>query len=944
MKKTLRKVAAVIGLTMFVGSFLPTITANADVISSHGREAIQQISTCINSEGKDTLNVLYLVDESASLDRTDPSALRVGGLQASLEQFRNVAEDRPYFTVNREIATFGNTYTRQKNWDVLDKGQLDSDLGWIQNKVPGLKNGKATDWKLALTSAYADFQQKLTPSSCNIMVWFTDGAINVSDDGAKTVQAMRDICGTDPATGGNPSDSAIISKFRNSGINIQGVLLKNENSSDEDKQGMTYFTPILEGLGQVDSNYFFKNGKSFSLKCGQDSGAYGVVQTIQDPLDIIWFPVPFNCLATNGRILPVVNGRVNVDPGMTRFQVTTPAAGFSLKNGSATIAQDKNASMGDVQVNELGQSKTIITVTGNIGEKGALAPGSWNFKTSDPERSVFCGYLDLNIEIKGKTCYENEPCDFNGRISRNGRPVDFSVFRGAPSLSYSALTAAGKEGNTSSLSLNQTDGTYSGSYSTNGLVNKDGVSKLMVTINVTTRSGYEFKISGIKDFAVVPPGLYPEINPTPILKASFKQGIIGKKGEALADVTIKGPSRTAGEVCLSGLQVRTDPLPKRIPEYSASLDGKDLDDSPCFKLQANEELPMSLAIKNGKSANGTVSGFINAVLKADGHPDISSKIDVEFTTEEKHDPTAFWITFFLVMLLGFGIPLALFYLVNALGARVQLSRLSMATVPVVLTASGGFVNIKRKEASKTGGLLTYDDFDGLTHSTEKVKEFKIGSEVLRGRAPKNPFGKIRAILTTAAGYVVVSSEINTHGGRGIERNQTDASLNPMGKMHLALSENGLAALKKLNKDVDENIEPIEANLVALLGFNSMDPNQEIEALNMSLASETGWLNNLLTRAEPPAPKAVREKPSKNKKNGDDGKGNPGGGTPVVDDSWNKPSGGSSGGAATPTSTPTVKSDDWGSTSSGNSDWGGSSSSGSDWGGSSSGTSTSNDGW
>jgi hypothetical protein len=164
----------------------------------------------------------------------------------------------------------------------------------------------------------------------------------------------------------------------------------------------------------------------------------------------------------------------------------------------------------------------------------------------------------------------------------------------------------------------------------------------------------------------------------------------------------------------------------------------------------------------------------------------------------------------------------------------------------------------------------------------------------------------------------------------------------MGKMHLALSENGLAALKKLNKGADEKIEPIEANLVALLGFNSADPNQEIEALNMKLASEAGWLNNLLTRPEPPVAKSVTEKVRKQKKNKDEG--DTGGGTSVVDDSWNNPSGGFGGGTATPTAAPKVKSDDWGSTSTGNSDWGSSPSSGSDWGSSSGGTSTSNDGW
>ena len=66
---------------------------------------------------------------------------------------------------------------------------------------------------------------------------------------------------------------------------------------------------------------------------------------------------------------------------------------------------------------------------------------------------------------------------------------------------------------------------------------------------------------------------------------------------------------------------------------------------------------------------------------------ILSKIDVEFDTDEKIDGEQFLLIFILIMLLGFGIPLALFYLVNALGARIQLSTLSMATVPMILSAS-----------------------------------------------------------------------------------------------------------------------------------------------------------------------------------------------------------------------------------------------------------------
>jgi len=958
MRIKLRKIKISLGLLFFTLSFLPLTNAGAStsVISAHGQKAIEQISTCINSEGKDTLNVLYLVDESKSLTYTDPNGLRVGGIQASLEQFRNVSVDRPYFKVNRSIMTFGDSVKTQKSWDVLTEKSLNDDLNWIKKTVPNLNNGNATDWQLALDSAYSEFEKKLSSSSCNVMVWFTDGAINVGDSDLATQKAMQAICGTDPVSGAS-SGPSIINKFRSANINIQGVLLKNEDYfndptkyglttayAEHDRAGMTFFSPILEYSGEVDNSYFRAKG-THGLNCGTDSGAAGVQQTIGDPLDIIWFPVPFNCLATNGRILPVKNGKVVIDPGMTRFQVTTPTQGFSLKNaGGEEIANGQGAVKGDVKIVPLGQSQSIISLTGQIANSGVTAPGVWNFSTSQPDRAVFCGYLDLQIEIKGKTCYQNEACDFNGRISRNGRPVDFTIFPSTPKLSYSALKPDGGESGRSALTLNTADGSYTGSYATNGVTDASGLSKLKINLNVTTKSGYEFSISAIKDFAVVPPGLYPEVTPNPILKASFKQGIVGKQGEALADVVLTGPSRTGGEICFGTLQVRTDPLPKRIPEYTSSLDGKDLSSNPCIALMAGQKLPVQLSVKNNQSAKGTVSGFINVTLKSDGQPNISSKVDVEFDTDEKHDPGKFWLTFILIMLLGFGLPLALFYLVNALGARIQLSTLSMATVPIILSASGGFVNIKRKEPGKTSGLLNYDDFDGFKHTIEKVKEVNIGSENLKGRAPKNPFGRIRAILTTAPGYVVVSSELSTNAGKGLLRNQTDAALNPSGKMHLALSESGLAALKKQNQGIETAGEVVEANLIGVMGFTSMDPNQEIESLNMALASQTGWLDKLLNLPEPVAPSPVKEKKVKKSKGDDGTSGTVGGGSPVAPDDWGSPSSEPKASPGTPAAAKPATSDDgWGNAGPAKDDWG-TTPGNTDWGSSSGGKSTSNDGW
>ena len=84
MKITFKKLLITSGLLLFLLSSLPIASADLSVISARGQKAIEQISTCINSEGKDTLNVVYLVDESGSLNRTYPNDLRVGGIQASL--------------------------------------------------------------------------------------------------------------------------------------------------------------------------------------------------------------------------------------------------------------------------------------------------------------------------------------------------------------------------------------------------------------------------------------------------------------------------------------------------------------------------------------------------------------------------------------------------------------------------------------------------------------------------------------------------------------------------------------------------------------------------------------------------------------------------------------------------------------------------------------------
>ena len=166
-------------LTLFV--VLASLSTNSQAIASdsgltdRGEQAIEQIATCINSDGKNQLNILYLIDESGSLNWNDQDNLRVQGIKRSLEQFRDVSVSKPYFTVNRAITTFGSAFTVRKPWEKISGSSLDNDLEWIDSNIPKLNQGKFTDWNQGLKGSYEQFQKVKSASACNVMVCFTDG-------------------------------------------------------------------------------------------------------------------------------------------------------------------------------------------------------------------------------------------------------------------------------------------------------------------------------------------------------------------------------------------------------------------------------------------------------------------------------------------------------------------------------------------------------------------------------------------------------------------------------------------------------------------------------------------------------------------------------------------------------------------------------------------------
>lgn len=668
---------------------------------------------------------------------------------------------------------------------------------------------------------------------------------------------MIEICGFDPATGRKTGNLALIDRFRNSGINIQGVLLRNQEFIDNpvgttkgkytkadaqvDIARMSFFLPVVEQEGGVTAGAFITGGPS-TFNCGSYVGAGGVLQTVSDPLDIIWPPVQFSCLANNGRVLPIEQGKIKIDSALTRFSVTAATNDFSLKNSNGElIANNKGAVKGDVTSNFITNSKTIIEVTGKIDNSSQVTkPGVWSITSSDLERAVVCGYLDLGIELKVGTCYLGEKCNYSGQINRFGVAVDLSKFQ---SVRADAALFDENRGTTtaSQLNIDPEKSTFSSSFIPKGL---SQISNLKIALRVVTETGIEFNIGTIKPIAVIPPGLYPEITPSPITQSDFKQGLIGKSGTALASLNLKGPSRTNGQICISALEVRSDVNPNRIANYTSSFDGKDLNSNPCFTLIAGSSRKFDFEVSNKQSADGSVSGYIPVTLKADGQPDVKTKIDVQFQTSTLTDKGKFAILFPLLMFLGIALPLAMLAFINSRNSRLILDNLYRASIPIKLTAAGNFVNLERIENIKSNELLSHEDFNPFSSGREVVRSKQIGSETLTGYAPKNPFGNLQAIISAPSGQAIVTSAFKS-GKNKFMINQAQGVLNPSGFIYVTLGELDNEKLKSQNQGDTENSSIVEGSLTALLSLNTADPLAQVDYLNTKILHETGWLNNLL---------------------------------------------------------------------------------------------------
>ena len=198
---------------LFLLGVLPAeITASGN--SSELTQSEKTFSQCVDE--KRNVSVLYLVDESKSLQKSDPQNRRVDAIEGSIRAFYSMVKSsknlKKPFTVDVKIAGFSNGYANRSNWVRLEQGTddfvtSDRNLESLLKSVAKIGSRNTVPY----TNTTAGLQKSINEiisaqnsgtNSCRMLLFFSDGEMDL-DNNPKSLNLDEQrglnttICGKD---------------------------------------------------------------------------------------------------------------------------------------------------------------------------------------------------------------------------------------------------------------------------------------------------------------------------------------------------------------------------------------------------------------------------------------------------------------------------------------------------------------------------------------------------------------------------------------------------------------------------------------------------------------------------------------------------------------------------------------------------------------------------
>lgn len=649
-------------------------------------KGFSEIAGCIS--GADNLLISIVVDESLSLRSTDPSALRVQGITTaidSLEQLTATVDDSTRVEVS--LSTFARSYETLIDWRKLDGQAAERMRVTAERVLPARDAGNATDYRQALLGAKRQLdtrQHQLDdPNACKLLLWFTDGALDVD---AATSAAAQQLC----------QSGGIVDAVREAGISVVALAL---------------FTP---GAGvsehQRDQLRAVAEGRGGDATCGTSpipaDSATGVYLLASDPAALQRLFAGAGALVAGGtEVSPVTcpgsgcAGGVYpliVDQGVAGARVLVQTSGSPEVAITSPSGQRLVLSSGDTRQVDGAELSYLVRdhlATINL----SFSPYSerrsrWLLKPSGPSQLSVYLFWGASLSLDTTQVRAGATSDVIVRVlDQDGGLLPPGLFRGAKA----ALRVDDREVGTR---LGR-DGTIRGQVK---LGVDDLPSNVTLTASLTVRSipgnvslG---PITVTKRVPVLLPPSYPSLAPQELDFGELK-GI----GTSKAELKLTGSHLGPTTVCLLGSSVI-------VPGNSPAPDLVRAEEN-CVELEADETKTLQLELSPGTSADGIARGEVKLQMSAaDRSEDLTLDVPVRLQMERTVDQGTRWELIAALVLLALLIPALLLVGSNLLLARFVMTSMSRTAVkPVKVTPTG-------LQPLNGSALLEPEDFDNAPFS------------------------------------------------------------------------------------------------------------------------------------------------------------------------------------------------------------------------------------
>lgn len=760
----IRKIASTFAVLSMSFFGLAPAQAFSDDLSFAANAAFNDVSRCLTSGKDKKLDVYYLIDNSGSLEWTDPDNQRKEILESSISQLGGFTSEGIETSI--KVSLFSTNLIPVIDWrpisDRTDSASLAAEVGSVINN--GNASGR-TDWEEGLESAYDSLTSR--GESCKMLVWFTDGGINPSNDFQATYESLSRLCrpGINDDSLGEGS-FGLISDFREAQIPVFGVLYANLDATfeywsksdgenvaretvDQESYLMSFMQPLVEGSGSIQPlNLDGFNALGGDIECadvdelgvaplGQANGAF---LNAEDPVALAYQFLKLQAQITGGSNNETNDDGFVVPNGAAKFTLIFDSESWSLQGPEGS---NLNASSGEapesVRVESSGGATAItVNILGNENYSG-----QWNFDHSGSEFDLFV-YSGLTLELdrdrssKVLSDFENT---LTGRVTRTSEFQGFPIsLEDYPEKTFSLLSRSGGE-------LQEVGGVdvnlqNQGEFVIEGFNPSSGSEEISLFLGLylgpnfaPVESEFALEVQD-KNALARPVSDSVQLNP-----------LIGPNGQATGQFVIEGPNTSeSSQFCFGGdfitLQDNQTGIEKieRLQEFSFSVNGSAVAGAPtCFEVGRDQTLPVEIIATNPTQANSEIVAILPVTSNTSGAGSgFEAPIRISFNSETESNQAVAIAAILGLLALGLLLPLAGLSLINLLTTRfLPIEGGTRASYPVKIQPG----QAAKLVSAETGQPITVGAKDfGFINPTDSSRSFDTGKGEAKARIPIFPLG------------------------------------------------------------------------------------------------------------------------------------------------------------------------------------------------------------